>query len=127
MLTLRRTLVFTLTLLMAVPGGMISSAWATPAEESGSSATQDDSTTATAATAVEPQTSAVKLRDALIERGLRKEQAQAVVDSLTPEDTEVLAENPEMLQAAGDESDAVFAALLVLLLVLLLAAAASAG
>ena len=67
-----------------------------------------------------------KIADLLVERGMTRPAAETVVAQLSANDIEVLAENPEMLQAAGDSGDVALAVLLVLLLVLLLAAAASA-
>lgn len=72
------------------------------------------------------QTDAAKLVDILTERGMAKEDAQAVTNELSADDIQVLGENPEMLQAVGDANDTEAAVLIVLLIIILLAAAAIA-
>jgi len=66
------------------------------------------------------------LVDILTERGMAQDEATAAVNSLTPDDVRVLVENPEMLQAAGDDGTSVLAAVGIVLLILLLIAAAAA-
>ena len=66
----------------------------------------------------------------LISQGTPPEQAQTLVASLTADDVNVLAENPQMLQLAGDGNDvlaAVGVVFLILLLIGLVAAAAAGG
>jgi hypothetical protein len=63
---------------------------------------------------------AEKLVQILTDRGVPRKQAQAVVNSLSPDDIQVLAANPEMIQAAGDDAGTVFLAVIIVLLVILI-------
>lgn len=70
---------------------------------------------------------AARLVEILVSRGAQPGEAETVVAGLTVEDIEVLAQNPDMLQNAGDSNDVAAAVLLVLVILLLLGAAASAS
>lgn len=71
------------------------------------------------------ETGTTALVGVLTERGMSQDEAKAVVDSLTADDIQVLTENPEMLQAAGDDTDA-WAAVGIILVILLIIAALAA-
>jgi len=72
------------------------------------------------------ETGTTALVGVLTERGMSQDEAKAVVDSLTADDIQVLTENPEMLQAAGDGTDTMAAVGIILLILLLIGAAAAA-
>ncbi len=74
----------------------------------------DVTTTSVAGVAESADDPRWQLADQLIERGCPREEAHALVASLTDEDVEVLAANPGMLAQAGEGDEEKWATILII-------------